>query len=254
MTLIVNLSTLHDYSIYETIGAFAQLSQNYGQSCLNHTPGFFQYGSNYAWVMAQYLSQESGLIRPYKLGEISTEDFFDNLAEVFYFMKDMEDKEQRNLLFKNAWTASIKMSDEKIHRLSSLVEQAKHEPVYIVSNTNEMDVKAIVELFKLCNGELAFNQSLDIDIAQSDTPIELLPNVFLCLSYRYHAFKAETSGTPGLIRQIYNQLDKSEERDVTVVSNYAGDRDLVSDMALITFLDENDFYGQQKENTLRNGC
>ena len=75
MPLVVNLSTLHDYSFLETVGAFSELCQKHSNGCLQSMPGFFQYGSNYAWVMGEYLAKNPSLIEPYKLGSISTEDF-----------------------------------------------------------------------------------------------------------------------------------------------------------------------------------
>ena len=55
----------------------------------------------------------------------------------------------------------------------------------MVSNTNELDVRAVMQLFKKCNPALNFSNEADVGIKHSKDPVEILPHVFLCLSYRW---------------------------------------------------------------------
>lgn len=246
MAIIVNLSTLHDYSIYKTVGAFAALCKAHSPSCFNSGSDFLglKYGANYAWVMSEYLSKYDLLIKPYKLGEISTDDFLENLSEIFYFMRNMEDAERHQLLAK-AWTSSIEMSDEKMLRFASLLEKSKDEPVYIVSNTNEMDVRATINLLKQCNPEWNMNDNISIGVEHSQVPVELSPNLFLCLSYRYQLFKSVQNGTPGLIKQLIDNLTSSEKVNLTMVSNHKLDLMLAKDIGAASVLEAEPFYEGQ---------
>ena len=218
MTFFVNLSTTHDYSINETVGAFVQLCNEYSNGCLQCMPGFFQNLNNYGWVMAQFKANYASLIEPYKLGKISTERFLDNLSHIFYFMKDM-DKSERNKLLAKAWSSSIKLSAATEERLGMLLEKAGDEPVYLVSNTNELDVHAILDLLQKKYPDLEWNKAADICITHSQEPIKILPNVYLCLSYRYGAFKEQTAPTVSLLDHLSKQCSGSK----TLVSQFQGD-------------------------------
>lgn len=237
MTLIVNLSTIHDYSIDATVAAFVHLCNRYSNGCLQGMPGFFQNWTNYAWVMAKYKANYASLIEPYKLGEISTETFLDNLSEIFYFMKDI-DKETRSNLLSKAWNASIKLNEKTEDRLSQLVEKAKTETVYLISNTNELNVHAIVDLLKTHNLDTDFVDDIDISINHSQEPIEILPNIYLCLSYRYGAFKEQSASTVSLLDHLSDNCPSPR----TLVSQYPGDLKKGAQLGLENILSSDDFY------------
>lgn len=236
MTLIVNLSTTHDYSIDKTVAAFVQICNQHSNGCLQSMPRFFQNWTNYAWVMAKYQANYTSLIEPYKLGKISTQEFLANLSQIFYFMQDM-DKETRELLLANAWNASIKLSEKTQNRLAQLVEEAKTQPVYLIANTNELNVNAILALFRIRNPELTFNEVVDTSIIASKKPVEIAPNIYLCLSYRYGAFKTEAVSTVGLLED----LSKSCSGPITLVSQYPGDLKKGEQLGL-NVLNAEDFY------------
>ena len=42
-----------------------------------------------------------------------------------------------------------------------------------------------MQLFKKCNPALNFSNEADVGIKHSKDPVEILPHVFLCLSYRW---------------------------------------------------------------------
>ncbi len=249
MTLIVNLSTTHDYSIDKTVAAFVQICNQHSKGCLQSMPGFFQNWTNYAWVMAKYQANYTSLIEPYKLGKISTPEFLENLSKIFYFMQDM-DKETRDSLLANAWNASIKISEKTQDRLSQLVEEAKTHPVYLISNTNELNVTAILALFKESNPDLKFNEAVDTSIMDSKEPIEILPNIYLCLSYRFGAFKTEAVSTVSLLED----LSKKIVSPITLVSQYPGDLRKGEQLGLDKVLNAEDFYYHKMDERLQKKC
>lgn len=234
MTIIVNLSTTHDYSIQETIYKFVKLCNKYSEGCLQCMPGFFQTPMNYAWVMAKYQLHYKSLIEPYRLGQITSDEFLDKLAKIFYFLHDVPGREY---LLGQAWNASIKLSDDTRTRFSQLLEWAEHEPVYLISNTNELNVEAILSLFKSQNQELTFKKKIDISVQDSKTPVEILPNVFLCLSYRYKTFK-----TDHLLEQLIQNQDLA---DITLVSQYEGDLDKAEQLGIRNIRTPEQFYAVQ---------
>lgn len=237
MTLFVNLSTTHDYSIEKTVAAFVQLCNEHSKGCLQGMPGFFQNWTNYAWVMAKYQLNYTSLIEPYKLGRISTEQFLKNLSKIFYFM-DYLDEETRNSLLINAWNASIKLSTTTQDRLSQLVEEAITQPVYLISNTNELNVQAILALFKANNPDVPFNEAADIRVLDSQEPIEIARNIYLCLSYRHGAFKTETVSTVSLLDDVAKKCSGPK----TLVSQYPGDLQKGVQLGLDRVLKAEDFY------------
>ena len=166
MPLIINLKSLHEYDILETMGAFAELSKEHSNSCVNSMPNLFQHASHLAWVAAIYAYHNSSLIEPYKLGQMTTEEFLEKLSKVFYFMDDMPSTVRHEKLAE-AWTSSIHMSLEKQNNLAKLIEQAEQEPVYLISNTNELDVQAIIKLLKQLNPDTVFNPEMDTSIKHS---------------------------------------------------------------------------------------
>lgn len=127
----------------------------------------------------QYQSRYKELIEPYKLGQISTKDFLANLSRLFDFMENMEVGKREALLIQ-AWNASIKLSETNRDRFSYLVSKASKEaPVFLISNTNELDVLAILNLLKQSNTDLEFIEDADISIEPSEEPVEILMNKVL---------------------------------------------------------------------------
>lgn len=245
MTLIVNLSTIHSlYPVSRSVQAFAELCNNYSTGCLNFCPSFFRSGTNYAWVMYQYQVQYKALIEPYKLGKITSRQFLTNLLTIFDFLDDdnfvcsisdsvkiagCSNTEANLALLENAWNATIGLDDDRITRFTTLAEQARKEPVYLISNTNELNVNKIIQLLQRNNPEIRFNQ-VDCSVVDDKRPIEIAPNIFLCLSYRYQLFKtqsqnsAATNSTMSLLRYLVEeQLPAREKMDIHVISQHPAD-------------------------------
>lgn len=248
MTLIVNLSTVHSlYPISTSVRAFAQLCNNYSTGCLTCCPSFFQSGTNFAWVMYQYQTKYKALIEPYKLGKITSRQFLANLLTIFDFLDDddfvcsVSDsvkiadcsyREEANLaLLENAWNAIIGLEDDRVARFATLAERAEEEPVYLISNTNELNVNKIIQLLQSKNPGIHFNQ-IDCSVVDDKQPIEIAPNIFLCLSYRYQLFKTDSQtrvatnshSTMSLLRYLVEeQLPASDRESIHVISQYPAD-------------------------------
>ncbi|WP_238585524.1 hypothetical protein [Legionella quateirensis] len=196
--------------------------------------------------MYQYKMNEQQLIQPYKLGAISTEQFLQNLLHIFPFLQEAEAEQETMIglngsesysedfalaLLEHAWNEIIDLDDTSALRFPTLVTQSESEPVYLISNTNELNVLKILRLLKKQNPEIKFITPVDLSVRESKDPIEIAPNIFLCLSYRYQLFKNVTDNrnvNPHSTMSLLNHLVKEQLSDVDtssirVVSQYGGD-------------------------------
>lgn len=244
MALIVNLSSIHTlHPINTSVNAFAELCTRFSSGCISSCPSFFQSWSNYAWVMYQYTMNDKQLIQPYRLGLISTLQFLQNLLALFPFLATLKHDEERLMLLnggqsysnnyalallEDAWNTSIALEETHTLRFPKLVEQAKSEPVYLISNTNELNVRKIIRLLQKQNPTVIFHDPIDLSVQDSKKPIEIAPNIFLCLSYRYQLFKTLTesnSQNPHSTMSLLNHLIKNQlaAEKISVVSQFEGD-------------------------------
>ncbi len=249
MPLIVNLSSIHTlHPTSKSVDAFVQLCNKYSSGYFSSCPTLFKSWSNYAWVMYQYSINEKQLIQPYKLGAINTDQFLQNLLQIFPFLHN-ETIEQETLLglngnesyshdlalslLEHAWNEIIDLDETRALRFPTLVTQSQEqeEPIYLISNTNELNVLKILRLLKKQNPNIAFNTPVDLSVRENKEPIEIAPNIFLCLSYRYQLFKTVTdnrSANPHSTMSLLNHLVKEQfsgvsTADIRVVSQFSGD-------------------------------
>ena len=247
MPLIVNLSSIHTlHPTSKSVDAFVQLCNKYSSGCFSSCPTLFKSWSNYAWVMYQYSMNDKQLIQPYKLGAINTEQFLRNLLQIFPFLRDVAAEQVAMVglnggesysdefalsLLENAWNEIIDLDETRLSRFPTLVAQSQAEPIYLISNTNELNVLKILRLLKKQNPDIAFNTPLDLSVRESKEPIEIAPNIFLCLSYRYQLFKTVTenrSDNPHSTMSLLNHLVKGQLSGVATsnirgVSQFSGD-------------------------------
>ena len=108
------------------------------------------------------------------------------------------------------------------------------EPIYLMSNTNALDVESILALFRKEYPEYKINFSPE----QGIKPVAILPNVYLCLSYRYKAFKTETVSTVSLLEQLF----ETSRSPITLVSQYKGDLDKAQALGIATIYKADDFF------------
>ena len=247
MPLIVNLSSIHTlHPTSKSVDAFVQLCNKYSGGCFSSCPTLFKSWSNYAWVMYQYGTHYKQLIQPYKLGTISTEKFLHDLLQIFSFLRDVVDEQEVMVelnggesyshefslsLLENAWNEIIALDETRASRFPALVARAQDEPVYLISNTNELNVLKILRLLKIQNPDITFKTPIDLSVQESKEPIEIAPNIFLCLSYRYQLFKTVTDNrsanlhsTMSLLNHlIKKQLSDVQAYDIRVISQFASD-------------------------------
>lgn len=196
--------------------------------------------------MYQYSMNDKRLIQPYKLGAINTEQFLQNLLQIFPFLRDVAAEYEPMVglnggesyshevalsLLENAWNELIDLDDTRFSRFPALVTQSQKEPIYLISNTNELNVLKILRLLRTQNPGIAFKIPLDLSVRESKEPIEIAPNIFLCLSYRYQLFKTVTENrrvNPHSTMSLLNYLVSNQLSDVAiskicVVSQFSGD-------------------------------
>ena len=247
MPLIVNLSTVHTlHPVSKSVDAFTRLCNEYSVGCFSSCPTLFNSWSNYAWVMYQYKRNEKQLIQPYKLGAITTEQFLQNLLHIFPFLQDVPTEPETMIginegesysedfalaVLENAWNEIIDLDDTSAMRFPTLVTQSMSEPVFLISNTNELNVLKILRLLKKQNPEIEFITPVDLSVYESKEPIQIAPNIFLCLSYRYQLFKNVTDNrdvnphsTMTLLKHLVKeQLSNVDTSSIRVVSQFGGD-------------------------------
>lgn len=236
MALIVNLSSIFKLKriIPDALYPFVKLCNDYSNSrCLCSKTLFGM--TNYFWVLKQYYSNQK-LFDAYKLGEIKDDQFLDSLLNVFSFLKNNKKVEDPKKLLATAWNEIIAWDEESTSHLKQLIDSANHgEAVYLVSNTNPLNIAKILSLFgKNCPEEKWNNEALQM--ANSNIPIAIAPNIYLCLSYNYGIYK---EGTPGLLRVVAEQLGNQEK--ITVISQYPKDLE-IADRLKLTIQAANDFY------------
>lgn len=210
---IVNLASVHKYDIHKSIDAFAALYTQQDQSCC---PGFFTNWFNKGWVLLQYHRHKNTLIAAYRRGELNTEQF---VGQLFTNLQVSPEK------ITNAWTAAISFDEETENKMRHLLTLTKDEKIYLIANTNEMDLQKIVNWFAQTFSDIRWVMTED-NLNKRNQPIEIAPNIYLCLSCRYGVFKNESPylEIPPMLAQLRDQISQSAGHDMTIVSQYSEDR------------------------------
>jgi len=182
--------------------------------------------TNYLWILKQYYAHQK-LLDAYKLGKIKDDQFLDSLLNVFSFLKNNKQVEDPKKLLANAWNEIISWDNESTSHLKQLLDSANHgEAIYLMSNTNPLNIEKILSLFEKHFPTIKWNkEALKTD--RPSEPIAIAPNVYLCLSYNYGLYK---EGTPGLLKSITQQLE--EKGKITVISQYPKDLEIARNLGL----------------------
>lgn len=293
MPLIVNLSSVHTYKIEESQAAFVELCDTYSQWswCSGCCPTFFSHYSNKAWVAGKYAAHLKSTINPYKLGKMTTDEFLEKMCVIFLFLVNEEqdysedivelsqqtqgqlvnfDEDETNTnkiakaLLEKAWTTGINFTDKDKAKLQNLLTMAEGEPIYFISNTNHLDVNKILNLFRQNVPECNWLSLAAVDIMPHKEleakPIQIAPNIYLCLSYCYGAFKTQKentiyqTGTPSLLKTVVTDLQSSGTfniEDIKVISQFEKDLHAAREIGV---LEENiysaeNYYQEQSPHT-----
>jgi hypothetical protein len=263
MVKIVNLSSAHTYKIEESQKAFVELCDNYSQWawCSACCPTFFTHYSNKAWVAGKYTVHLNSTINPYKLGKMTTEEFLEKMCDIFSFLvkeeqdysediaelsqqtqgqvvpievDETDNKQIAKALLEQAWTTGIDFTEEDKAKLQHLLKRAEEEPIYFISNTNHLDVNKILRFFQENFPDGGWLEKIDIAPLneEEEKPIQIADNIYLCLSYRYGAFKTPKenttykTGTPSLLQIVVTGLQSggtTNIADIKIISQYEKD-------------------------------
>jgi hypothetical protein len=206
MIVIVNLSDFFENKMSESIAAFAKLRSTYlKRNCC----GFFPSGIHKLWVMLQLHLNEKKLIDPYKKGEIDTNDFLEEMSQIFYFVPESNSDE-----IAVAWNKMIALSVRGTKNIQTLLNDEYIEKIILISNTNPLHVdKTLSEL-----QEKLPSVSWSKNVQSHDDCLQIANKVYLCVSYHVKAFKEETLVT--------NLLKNKNPRDVKFISKFTRDREL----------------------------
>lgn len=248
MALIVNLSSIFKLKaiIPDGIYPFVKLCNDYSQSrCLCSKTLFGM--TNYLWVAKQFYANQK-LINEYKLGKLSEDDFLTAVLNIFSFLKNNKKVEDPRKLLAAAWNQIISWDEEATAHLKQLLECTKKgETVYLISNTNSLNIEKIRSLFAQKCPEVNWNEGSLQAQTSSNWPLELAPGIYLCLSYQYGLFK---EGTPGLLSSLARQL---EGQKLTVISQFPKDLEVARNLSFAT-LAASDFYEPSKPSLNLQRC
>ena len=123
-----------------------------------------------------------------------------------------------------------------------MLDRAKDgEAVYLISNTNPLNIEKILSIFERSHPDIHWDKEA-VHRGALSAPIAIAPNVYLCLSYQYGLFK---EGTPGLLKAVSDQVKEK----VTVVSQYPKDREIAKNLEL-TCMAADEFYAAKASSKL----
>lgn len=253
--IIANLSTIIDYDLEETIQEFVKLSKTYSPSCFCGCPGFFQELNHSSWVKYQIFMNET-LIQNYRLGKLTTMEFICELAYIFSFLKEIEEENfpicdpndylctlPYHRLLEKAWNASIHISEHKKNRFIDLVIESK--PVYLVANTNELNIFKILKLLKSAHPNFVFSERIDEDIlTTNENKRVLLGEQNGCPVYFYLSYHCQKFKTTGLIEDLISTFDAAgiKRDNITVVSQHPADLETAEKYDIINRYRDDEYF------------
>lgn len=260
MPTIVNLSAIHTVNIDEGVAAFTRLRNQYYTGCSSCWPSIFTSMTSKTWVKLKFAYHADRTITPYKLGKISSKEFLRRALEVYDFLQDVDfpesvknelnadkryylalkDRAENDIpdniiamtLLEKAWNAIISFTDDDADKLRYLLENSAGDAIYFISNSNELNIHKIIQLIKEKFPGLKLNENIDISVTPDENPIQLAPNIFLCVSYRFGAFKSSSDNealnntTPGVLRRLYAHLTlglRHSVSEIRIISQYEKD-------------------------------
>lgn len=248
---------------------------------------------NWGWVVGNNLANHylgKAIIDSYKLGKINTKQFLEELLNVFYFMKDtnirfkQEDIDRvwsqrqylislqglinkeslthqhiATALLEDAWNTMVDYKSEDEDKLNQLIQQMQSDrnEIYIISNTNELQVSKIIYLLRQHHPQIKWKEKIDISSVSSDQPVEIAPSIYLYLSYRVGAYKtsqdnkaASNNSTPALLRSLIDKL-KCDKSEIRVISQFTKDLTEAKGMGIQNIYQAKDYYQMYEKKHLK---
>ncbi|MCR9191375.1 MAG: hypothetical protein NXI01_01795 [Gammaproteobacteria bacterium] len=276
-----------------SIKAFAELQANYAPPSFVSSIlccGMFGMPTySYGWILSQI---DWNLISQYKIGKMKTKEFLNNLLNVFPFLRAVNfSVEIKETLFKNredlisirdlssleelthehvalslleqAWLARMQFSEETNRKIQYFFDENPDDPVYIISNSNEMDCSASIKYLHAKFPSLPWrsNQELDLAIQVPDQalnagiPLTTDGRLKLYASYTHQAFKTghadETNMTTDkLLRKLVEQEEINVDQ-ITLISQWRGDREMAKSLNIKEVIDSKIYFSPTELNEIK---
>ena len=262
MPILMNLSSLHSISkmFIATISRFAEIRACDPSGVFNCCPGFFSHSSHCLAIGWLFRNQEQTLIDPYKLGKKTTTEFIRELRGFFPFLEQtaaprlqvlleevkanykdylcseteeiVTEDSYKDALMEDAWNRLLYITPEQEQALQQLLQNLQ-EPIYLIANTNELNMHWLLTQFKKIAPDFSWNSGIDISTIQDRRPVPLGPNLYLCPSYRYGCWKYSKPGQDNIIDAVIAS-ERLDPNQLTVVSPVPGDLQYVREAHHIT--------------------
>ena len=267
-----------------SIKAFAKLHSDYAPpSIISSVLCCSMFGMptySYAWILSQI---DWNLISQYKIGKIKTKEFLNKLLNVFPFLRDAKfSEETKENLFKNkenlisicdlssleeltnehialalleqAWLARMQFSLETKIKAQYFFNKNTDEPVYIISNSNEMDCIETIKYLRITYPFLPWlsdeelKSAIQVPNQELNTGIPLTKDNRLKLytSYTHQAFKTGREDEPNmttdnLLKKLVEQ-EKIDLNQTRLISQWPGDREMAKTLKIKEVIDSKTYF------------
>lgn len=268
---------------WPSIRAYLDLCNRYKPACMGI------YGlTHLGWLAGVYKSQQARLITDYKSGKINTDQFLLAQLKIFDFLKNapLEEKEDLNRLLdrqlislqdidiqslkedrsliakamlEEAWVARMHFDSHQESKVQDFfARQNGMDKVVIISNSNEIDIRATIRFLQKSCPELLWEDGIETDLLKvPDEPLEkgitltTDGKVMLYVSYAHRAYKTgiipETGmATNGLLELIYMN-ESLNEKVVTLISQWGGDLKTGYQLGFNTCVNSEEFFSSMTQ-------
>jgi hypothetical protein len=276
-----------------SIQAFAKLQSDYAPPSIVSSIlccGMFGMPTySYGWILNQI---DWNLISQYKMGKMKTKEFLNQLLNVFSFLRDTNFSEEikrdlfsdrENLisisdlsvlealtpehialaLLERAWLARMQFSEETDRKTQYFFDENTDEPVYIISNSNEMDCRATIKYLKTAYPSLPWLSDQELYSAiqvpnqeiNGGIPLTRDSRLKLYVSYTHQAFKTgradETNmTTDNLLRKLVEQ-EKIDLDQTKLISQWRGDREMAQTLNIREVIDSKTYFSPTELNVIK---
>lgn len=276
-----------------SIQAFAKLQSDYAPPSIVSSVlccGMFGMPTySYGWILSQI---DWNLISQYKMGKMKTKEFLNQLLNVFPFLRDTNFSEEikrdlfsdrENLisisdlsglealthehialaLLERAWLARMQFSEETDRKMQYFFDENTDEPVYIISNSNEMDCRATIKYLKTAYPSLPWLSDQELYSAiqvpnqeiNGGIPLTRDSRLKLYVSYTHQAFKTGRSDetkmtTDNLLRKLVEQ-EKIDLDQTKLISQWRGDREMAKTLNIREVIDSKTYFSPTELNVIK---
>jgi len=269
-----------------SIAAFANLYTSYAPP--STIPLFSCFGTfsapiySVGWVISQI---NWPLISQYKTGKVTTDNFLGKLLKSFPFLEETEfsvdvkerlfNKQEKLLslrdvskpeeltstsiakaLLEEAWLARMQFDQITDDNVNHFFDREKNNKVYIISNSNEMDVRETIQYLRAMYPSIAWCDPNELskllrvseEAWEQGIPVTRDGSLKLYLSYTHHAFKTgcadENPMRTDALLQLLIEKEKLDVNQVTLISQWSKDRAMGNQLNIKNILEANAYFPQ----------